>query len=186
MSFYNQIELEQLGFKSLGENVLLSKKASIYNATNIELGSNVRIDDFCILSAGKDGIVIGNHVHVACYSSLIGDGKIEMKDFSGLSSRVSIYSSNDDYSGAFLTNPCVPDEFTNVSSAPVSLEKHVIIGCGTIILPGVNVGEGSAIGAQSLVSKSCEANYIYAGSPLKKLKIRKNGYRALEKSLLNQ
>jgi galactoside O-acetyltransferase len=46
-------KLEALGFKSLGENIMISDKVSIYNSDNIQIGSNVRLDDFCILSAGK-------------------------------------------------------------------------------------------------------------------------------------
>ena len=56
MSFLTYKQLSKIGFLSLGENVLLSEKASIYNAPKIHIGSNVRIDDFCILSAGEEGI----------------------------------------------------------------------------------------------------------------------------------
>src|SRR4051794_15517212 len=101
-----------LGFASVGRNVQVSDHASIYGAERIALGSNVRIDDFCVLSAGPGGISIGNFVHIAVYSSLMGAGKITFADFSGLSSRVAIYSSNDDYSGATMSNPTVPSQFT--------------------------------------------------------------------------
>lgn len=94
--FLTENQLAALRFKSLGNDVKISDKASIYNAKNISIGNNVRIDDFCILSAGEDGIEIGNNVHIACYCSLIGKGKIILENYSGLSSRVSIYSSNDD------------------------------------------------------------------------------------------
>ena len=60
--FYTKEELNEMGFKSIGENVLISDKASIYGVKNIEVGSNVRIDDFCIISAGEGGIKIGNYV----------------------------------------------------------------------------------------------------------------------------
>jgi serine acetyltransferase len=49
-SFLSREKLMEIGFKSIGENVLLSSKASIYGPENIEIGNNVRIDDFCILS----------------------------------------------------------------------------------------------------------------------------------------
>ena len=49
-SFYSQEELMKIGFLSVGKNVLISKKASIYNPSVISIGNNVRIDDFCILS----------------------------------------------------------------------------------------------------------------------------------------
>ena len=48
MSFLTQTQLHNLGFKSLGQNVLISDKASIYSPELISIGSHVRIDDFCI------------------------------------------------------------------------------------------------------------------------------------------
>ena len=96
--FYSKEELSNMGFKSLGENVLISDKASIYGIKNIEIGSNVRIDDFCIISAGEGGIKIGNYVHIACYAHLIGSGQIIVEDHAQISGKVSIYSSSDDFS----------------------------------------------------------------------------------------
>jgi len=46
-SFYSQSELKSLGLKAYGRNVLISKKASFYNPSQISLGHHVRIDDFC-------------------------------------------------------------------------------------------------------------------------------------------
>ena len=169
MATLNREILEKMGFLSIGQNVNVSDRASFYNTANISLGNNVRIDDFCVLSAGAGGIFLGDYVHIAVYSSLMGAGKITLFDFSGLASRVSIYSSNDDYSGTMLTNPTVPSRFTGVIHADVTLEKHVIIGTGSIILPGVTLHEGVAVGALSLVNNDCEAFGIYAGTPAKRI-----------------
>lgn len=177
--FYSKSELEELGFKSIGNNVLISNKSSIYNASKISIGNNVRIDDFCVISAGES-IVIGNNVHIACYSSIIGKGEVIMNDFSGLSSRVSIYSSSDDYSGEFLTNPTVDSQFTGVISKSVYIGKHVIVGAGSVILPGVNLQNGVAVGALSLVTKSFDEYKIIGGSPAKFIKERKRKIEELE------
>ncbi|SEH08550.1 acyltransferase [Candidatus Venteria ishoeyi] len=183
MSFYTQEELEVLGFKYLGKNVCLSKKTSIYNPANISIGNYSRIDDFCILSAGDDGIEIGRNVHIAIFCSLMGNGLIKLADFSGLSSRVSIYSSNDDYSGNYMTNPTVPEQFINVTQAPVIMGKHVIIGAGSIILPGVTLHDGAGVGALSLVKKDCEAFNLYLGSPARKIGTRSRKVLELETDL---
>ena len=45
-SFYSKEELKELGLKKYGTNVLISRKASLYDVINITLGDNVRIDDF--------------------------------------------------------------------------------------------------------------------------------------------
>jgi acetyltransferase-like isoleucine patch superfamily enzyme len=170
--FLSKEQIKEIGFKSVGENVLISDKASIYNAKNIEIGSNVRIDDFSILSAGIGGIKIGNNIHIACYASMIGAGKITLDDFSQVSSRVVILSSSDDFSGEYLVGPCIPNEFTNLKSAPVHLMKHSVIGTGSTILPNVTIKEGAAVGAMSLVKDNVEEFEIVVGVPAKKVKNR--------------
>ncbi len=182
--FYSENDLKKMGFKYLGKNVSLSDKTSIYNAKNIEIGDNTRIDDFCVLSAGKGGIKIGSHVHIAVYCSLIGDAPIILDDFSGISSKSAIYSSSDDYSGICLTNPTVSKDFTNVISGQVHLKKHVIVGAGTIILPNVTLEEGVAVGALSLVNKSFPEYKIVFGCPAKIIKDRKQDIKNLEQEFL--
>lgn len=181
MAFYSERELAELGLARYGKNVLISKKSSIYNPSKISIGNNVRIDDFSVLSAGVGGIEIGDFVHIAIFCSLIGAGNIKLSDFSGLSSRVSVYSSNEDYTGEYLTNPTVPSEFTGGQYADVSLGKHVIVGSGSVILPGVTLEEGVAIGALSLVSKNCDAFGIYVGS--RRIGERKRNLLDLEKQV---
>jgi dTDP-4-amino-4,6-dideoxy-D-glucose acyltransferase len=183
MAYYSKSELESLGLASCGEDVHISDKCSIYHPERISIGNHVRIDDFCVLSAGDGGIEIGDYVHIAVYSSLIGKGKITLSDFSGLSSRVSIYSSNDDYSGEYLTNPTVPDMYTGVTHADVFLGRHAIVGSGSIILPGVAIEDGVAIAALSLVTKSCSAFGIYSGN--RRIGERKQKLLILEQAMLS-
>jgi len=184
--FLTQEKLEQIGFKYFGSNILISDKATIYGASRISIGDNVRIDDFCVISAGEGGIEFGNNIHIAVYCSIIGNGRVIMEDFSGLSSRVAVYTSNDDYSGAYLTNPMVPSEYTNVTSGDVILKKHVIVGAGSIILPNVILEEGVAIGSLSLVNKSIPEYTIAVGNPAKPLKPRKQDLKEIEWKYLNQ
>lgn len=174
MSVYTLEELQAIGFADFGDNVQISRKASFYGVSRISIGNNVRIDDFCVLSAGQGGIKLGDYIHIAVYSSIIGAGQVTLHDYCNISSRVSIYSSSDDYSGMFMTNPMVDEQFTQVYSAPVNLEPHVIIGSGSVVLPGVTLAEGVAIGALSLVTKSLPAWGIYAGQPVKLIKPRSN------------
>jgi len=184
MAMYTTQELKSLGFASVGSNVLISRQASFYGTARISIGDNVRIDDFCVLSAGAGGITIGSHIHIAVYSSIIGAGSVTLNDFCNISSRVSIYSSNDDYSGEYMTNPMVDACYTNVSHAPVVIGKHVIVGSGSIVLPGVTLGDGCAVGALSLVTKSLDAWGVYVGQPAKYIKARSCDLLALEEKFL--
>lgn len=186
MGFLIKEQIESMGFKSVGENTLLSDKASYYNCKNISIGNNVRIDDFVVLSAGVNGIAIGNYIHVAVFSSLIGAGRIILKDFCNISSKVSIYSSNDDYSGEYMTNPMLPSEFTNVTHGAVSVGRHVIVGSGSVILPNVTLEDGVAVGALSLVTKDCTEFGVYIGVPAKRVKERSRRVLDLERQFLSR
>lgn len=185
MAMLSRATIESMGFASIGENVQISDRATFYGNERIQIGSHARIDDFCVIAAGEGGVEIGNNVHVAVFSSLIGRGKITLSDFSGLSSRVSVYSSSDDYSGKWMTNPTVPSEFTGVHHADVYIGRHAIVGAGSIILPGVVIEEGVAIGALSLVRKKCFAFGIYMGTPAKRIAERKRDLLELEKQFLS-
>jgi galactoside O-acetyltransferase len=104
-----------------------------------------------------------------------------MQDFSGLSQGARIYSCSDDYSGNSLTNPTVPGEYLNLKIAPVIIGRHVIIGSGSVVLPGCSIQEGSSVGALSLVTKSLESWGVYLGIPAKRIKSRSK--KLLEREL---
>jgi acetyltransferase-like isoleucine patch superfamily enzyme len=179
-SFLSKNEIRNIGFRKIGTNIDISRNACIYNPELISLGNNVRIDDFCILSGS---ITIGSYVHISAYAALFGSAGITLEDFVSISSRVSIYSVNDDYSGEYLTNPTVPRELSNITEKPVHIQKHVIIGAGSIVLPGVTINEGAAVGALSLVNRSLDPWRIYAGTPCRCIKVRKQDLIKLEKRI---
>jgi acetyltransferase-like isoleucine patch superfamily enzyme len=182
MAFIVREELEGLGFKSLGTNVLVSDKASIYNHSEIEIGDNSRIDDFCVIS-GK--VTMGRNVHIAIFCNVAGGEKgIVLEDFSGLAYGCQVFSQSDDYSGRALTNPTVPDEFKKETKAAIRICRHSIVGTSSMILPGVTLAEGTSVGAMTMVTKSTEPWSIYFGIPAKKIKDRRRDLLELEKQYI--
>lgn len=179
-------QLSKLGFKSIGENVLISSTCKIYGANNIVIGSNVRIDDFCVLACAKGSLALEGYNHLGSFCYINGGGMVHFKKFAGLSSRCTIYSTSDDYSGDYLTNPTVPPEYTNVLSSPVIIGKHTIIGASSTILPGVSIGDCCSIGAHSLVNKNIDNNKIAVGIPAKIVKERRLGLIGLERDFLSK
>lgn len=181
-TFYSEEELSKLGLNKYGKNVLISRNAVLYNPEKLSIGDNVRIDDFTTIS-GK--VVLGDYIHIAQFCGLYGGTEgIIMDDFTGLSSRVVIYATSNDYSGNSLTNPMVPEKYKATDkNAAVHLSKHVIVGCTTVILPGVEIGIGSSVGAMSMVGKSLEPWGVYAGVPAKRLKERSKRLLELEAEL---
>jgi galactoside O-acetyltransferase len=172
-SFYSAEELSNIGFASFGKNVLLSRKASIYKPEAINLGNNVRIDDFCILSGGA-GLHIGNYIHISAYSALYAGSGITIDNFSGLSPRCTLFSESDDFSGKSLVGPffTAKEHKPHYISGAITLNKYVQIGCNSTIMPGTTLHEGVAIGAHSLVTKSCSDWGIYTGTPARYIKKR--------------
>lgn len=168
-SFLSLEEVAAIGFKSVGDNVLISRKASFYGAANMSIGDNVRIDDFAILSGN---LTIGSHIHISAYVALYGAMGIEMKDYTGVSPRSTIYSAMDDFSGSYLIGPVHPVGTTNVTGGKVVIERFVQIGCDSVVFPNLTINEGSVIGAKSLVTRSVDAWGVYAGTPIRKLKNR--------------
>jgi galactoside O-acetyltransferase len=164
----------------------ISPKASIYGADRIEIGENCRIDDFCVLSAGKNGYLrIGSHVHIANYVALYGGGGIEIADFVGLSGRVAVFSENDNYTGSAMSNPCIPDRYRLVTKGRVRIGRHVLIGTGSTIMPGVQIGDGASVGAHSFVNRPCDPWSIYAGVPARRLRDRdRDGLLRMEQEFL--
>jgi acetyltransferase-like isoleucine patch superfamily enzyme len=184
MAYYSEQELKMLGFKMIGKNVKISSKASIYDAGQIEIGDNSRIDDFCVIS-GK--LKIGCYVHITPMCLVAGGEKgVEIKDFVALAYGVKVFSQTDDYSGETMTNSNIPKKYKNEYKKEVVIEKHSIVGAGSIILPGVQLGEGTSVGAMSLIRKSTEEWSIYVGNPAKKIKNRSKALLELEQQFINE
>ena len=181
--FLTEFDLKDEGFHSLGSNVQIHERASLYGLENIAIGNNVRIDDFTLIVAS--GMVkIGNHVHIASHTYLGGKYGIVMEDFSAFAAGSRIFTSSDDYSGEKLTNVTIPPEYTGGTTGRVILRRHVLIGSGTMIMPGCTIGEGTAVGAMSFVIKDLEPWGIYAGIPVKRIRERKKDLLILEQQLL--
>lgn len=168
-SFYSEKELLEIGFKSVGKNVKLSRKASIYSPQSISIGDNVRIDDFCILSGH---ITIESHIHISAYVALYGSMGIVMEDYTGISPKSVVYSAMDDFSGEYLIGPIHPTATTNVIGGVVTIKKFAQIGSNTVVFPNLTIGEGAVIGACSLVNRDVEEWTINYGVPSIKHKER--------------
>ena len=171
-SFYSEEELSQIGFKYIGENVKVSRKASIYSPEKISIGDNVRIDDFCILSGE---IVLGSNIHISPYVALYGALGIEFEDYTGISAHSVVYSAMDDFGGDYLVGSIHPDSQTNVTGGKVLIRRFSQIGVNCVVFPNLSLGEGVAIGACTLVNRSLEEWEIYAGIPARRLKNRNKG-----------
>jgi len=177
-TYYSKEELKSLGLKQYGTNVKISRHAIIYKPEELEIGNNVRIDDFTTIS-GK--VKLGSYIHIAQTCGLYGaEAGITMDDFTTLSSHSLIYAVSDDYSGHSLACTMIPEQYRPADiNAPVHLEKYALVGCMSVILPGVTIGEGSSVGAMTLCNKSLEPWGMYVGIPARRIKERSREFLAL-------
>jgi galactoside O-acetyltransferase len=183
--YYDSSHLQKGLFASVGDNVRIARNCTIVGEENISIGDNVRIDGYCTIIA-TGNVRLGSYIHIGSYCHFSAGEGIVLEDFCNLSQGVQIYTRSDDYSGVHMTNPMVPSRYTSVLKGEVVLKRHVIIGAKSVVLPQVTIGEGSAVGALSLVRSSLDGWGIYGGCPVRRLKDRSMHLLELEKQLKSQ
>ena len=183
MGYLSENKIKKFQFKKCGKNVQISNKASIYNAELIEIGDNVRIDDFCLLS-GK--IKLGSFVHLTPYVLLAGGTKgVIIKDFCTFAYGVKVFTQTDDYSGKSMTNSLIPKKYKIEVKKKIIINKHCIFGTNSIIFPGINVAEGTSLGAGSVLKQNTDPWFLYVGMPAKKIRKKNKNILQLEKKFKN-
>lgn len=170
-AFLPREALESLGFAQLGNNVRIHTSCVMVGCESISIGDNVRIDPFTVLTANQP-MAIGSHVHISSHVSLVGGHGITIGDFACVSHGAKVFSVSDDYSGAALIGAQVPAEFRSLSQASIRIGAHACLGVSSIILPGGELGEGSTVGALSLVAEAISPWSFVAGIPARHIRIR--------------
>ena len=158
-------------FLTQGRNVTVWPLAKIISPEVINVGNDVIIDDFVFLMGGRS-TNIGNYVHIASFASITGGGDFCMGNFSGLSSGVRVFTGHEDYRGGIMTNPAVPEPYRKAHRLFADIGKHAVIGANSVILAGVTIGEGCAVGACSLVKSDLPPWTVCVGAPARPIKDR--------------
>lgn len=131
------------------------------------MGENVAIDTPFYCDHGNN-IFLGDDVIININCTFVDNAEIR------IGSRVLIASNVQLYTGSHPVLPTerlVPDwkdkrtTFFRSFARPIEIEDNVWIGGGSIILPGVTIGENSVIGAGSVVNRSIPANCVAVGNP---------------------
>jgi acetyltransferase-like isoleucine patch superfamily enzyme len=101
-------------------------------------------------------IRIGKHVAIGYYSVLQGAGGITLDDFVLLGDHVILATSS---------HPSAELHFHNFWSKPIHLQENVWLGSNVVVLPGVTIGQNSAIGAGAVVTKDIPPDSVALGVP---------------------
>ncbi|MBD0833807.1 acyltransferase [Aestuariibaculum suncheonense] len=159
--FHNKplIHIHKGALLDIGDNVTINSKNLGYHVNMysrcklmadrdgaiIKIGNNTRLHGSCIHAIEK--IVIGKNCLIAANCQII-DGNGHDLSFSNVSNRIN----------------------TIGNSKPVIIEDDVWLATGVIVLPGVKIGKGSVITANSVVNKDIPEMVIAGGNPIKILK----------------
>jgi dTDP-4-amino-4,6-dideoxy-D-glucose acyltransferase len=177
--FYGVDEIRKMGIKC-GERCLLHKTTTVVAPEKLELGHDVRIDGFSVISA-TGGITIGNHVHLASHLVLMGGAGIDIGNFCSIASSAKIFSMSDDVSGKGLVGPCVPLHTRHVHSGKVIMEPHSVMSVNTVMMPNARLSYGSTLLPFSTMMKGhIHPGCILSGNPAKVVKDKVEGF--LEKA----
>ena len=105
----------------------------------------------------------GNHVYANFNLTLVDDTNIYIEDYVMFGPNVTV---------ATAGHPIKPELRRKAAqfNIPVKIGNSVWIGAGVIILPGVQIGDNSVIGAGSVVTKEIPANVVAVGNPCRILR----------------
>ena len=135
-------------------------------------GVGVRIDAFPKNNSKSKILKFGSHIQINDYVHIAAIESIEIGNHVLIASKVFITDHNHGYYGSEFQadSPLSIPAERQEPSKPVIIRDKVWIGEHVCILPGVTIGEGSIIGAMSVVNKNIPPHSIAAGSPAKVIK----------------
>ena len=121
---------------------------------------------------GNPSLFIGKNVQINDYVHITAYQHVEIGDNVLLASKIYISDcSHGSYKGNEMdSNPKIAPNNRELITSPVQICDNVWIGEFVSILPGVTIGEGSIIGANSVVSKNIPPYVIAVGSPARPIK----------------
>jgi acetyltransferase-like isoleucine patch superfamily enzyme len=190
LKILNQINLFYFIIKNASSKIKFDLK--LYNKGLVLLGKNISIDKGCVIRVqekssllvdnnvfiGKDSeidsnkrILIGAKTTIQSRANIFGDVEILSNCIVGPNLYVSSYSHEFSKEPSQLINE--QDKFLQ-NSKPVIINEDCFIGINVFIKPGITIGRGSVIGANTTVLDDVYPYSVVAGNPGKVIKKRYN------------
>ena len=181
-------------FKNVGKNVVFGRNITIRHPKKIAIGSNVVIDDNCVLDAkgeSNQGIIIGDNCFIS-RNSIISckEGDIQIGNDSNIGTNCLIHSETSVRIGCYVLTAAYcyivaggSHEFVSteipivlqpsISKGGVFIDDDVWLGAGVKVLDGSIIGKASVIGAGAVVSSELPDFSVAVGIPAKVVRKRK-------------
>lgn len=186
--------------RRLGRNSIIEAGVFIENPQYVSIGDNSLIDRFVSIVAGPvhtgrrkvlfknnpqfdratGEVAIGDNVHIAPFAYLMGTGGIAIHERCGVTSGARLFSASHHYgdptdptgTARYSIGQAIPEDEQILVVGPLVICRESLVGLNTIVLPGVTIGEGTWVGAMSLVTRSLPSDVIAGGAPASVLKTR--------------
>jgi acetyltransferase-like isoleucine patch superfamily enzyme len=173
-------------FGSVGRRVVFGRNITLRHPHKITLGDNTVIDDNVLLDAkgeGNVGLRIGANAYIGRNTILnCKEGSISVGDYTNISANCSLLSETEIVLGryCFLAGQCYlvaggnhsfddvsrPIMFQpSVSKGGIRVGDDVWLGAGVIVLDGASIGQGTVVGAGSVVTGPLPEFAVAVGSP---------------------
>ncbi len=137
-----------------------SKKQKLLKEMFAEIGEECHIETPFYASWGGKYVHFGNNVYVNFNLTMVDDCEIYVGDNTMFGPNVTL---------AVAGHPVHPELRKKAAqyNLPIKIGNNVWIGANSVILPGVNIGDNSVIGAGSIVTKDIPSNVVAVGNPCK-------------------
>ncbi len=143
-------------------------RVRVHGTRDVRIGRRCRLGrDTELETRGAGRIVLGDDIRINRGCTLVSYAQIAIGDFAIIGEYVTIRDANH---GMKADEPM---RYQAHDSAPVAIGRDVWIGRGSCVLPGVTIGEGAVIGANSVVSRDIPAFSVAAGAPAAVIRKRK-------------
>jgi len=159
----------QSKFLSWGMNSSIGVPLRVVGQDSITVGDNTVFNDGLILTSWTNygygaRIVIGSNVTIGAFNHITCVNKVVIGD--GFLSGKWVTITDNSHGSSTIDDLIIPPSQRQVvSKGPVLIGKNVWIGDKSTILPGVIIGDGVIIGANSVVTKSIPPFCVAAGNP---------------------
>lgn len=155
--------------KYCGKGVRILQLAKIINPQFAEIDDYARILDFVFIDAMKS-FKMGKH-SIICWHSLVeGQANVEIGNRCFVGPGTKILSSTYELHGYYSTEHLCPGkDVSKINYGDIKICDDAYIGANSVIMPGVTIGEGAVVGANSLVDRNLKPWSIYFGNPVKKI-----------------
>lgn len=167
--------------KFCGEGVRLYPLCKMIRPQNAELDNHCQLFDYVFIDSGRS-LKIGKYSTLTWNVLIEGGAKTKIGDrvFLGPGTKLltSTYKIDGYYTVEHLPQGCQETEYGDIE-----IEDDAYIGANCVIMPGVKIGEGAVVGANSLVLNELEPWTVYVGSPCTPVRKREKPTRERQVAL---